>query len=97
MAISFPERALVMKLFYENQGNIVSIFHAFRLRKKLLHGPMSPQGMRDMISRFEENGPLCGQYSKRRKSISARVISAVATDVDEKSLTNDHGVSNTPG
>lgn len=93
MAISLPERALIVKLFYENHGNAAAALREFRRRKMLRSGPMSPQGVRDMISRFEKTGSLCVQRGRGRKPISAEVVSEVATAVVEQSLTNDHGIS----
>lgn len=93
MAISLPERALIVKLFYENQGNAVAALREFRRRKKLRRGPMSPQGVRDMISRFETTGSLGVQRGRGRKPIGAAVVSEVATAVVEQSLTNNRGTS----
>ena len=93
MATNLPERALIVKLFYENQGNAVAALREFRRRKKLRRGPMSPQGVRDMISRFETTGSLGVQRGRGRKPIGAEVVSEVATAVVEQSLTNDRGIS----
>ncbi|GBL92397.1 hypothetical protein AVEN_174691-1 [Araneus ventricosus] len=83
MVISLPERALIVKLFYENQGNAVVALREFRGRKKVRRRPTSPQGVRDMISRFDKTGWLCVLQGKGRKPISAKVVSEVATAVVE--------------
>ncbi|GFT60743.1 hypothetical protein NPIL_502471 [Nephila pilipes] len=78
---NLPERALIMKLTYENQSNVVATLRAFRCRKKLSGGPMSPQNVTNMISRLEEPGSLYVQHDRKRKSISAEVISEITTAV----------------
>ncbi|GBL84596.1 hypothetical protein AVEN_191063-1 [Araneus ventricosus] len=82
-----------MKLFEENLGNAVTALRKFRCRKKLRRGPVSPQGVRDMISRFEKTGSLYVQGGRGQKPICTEVVSEAATAVVEQSLTNDHGVS----
>ncbi|GFT25085.1 hypothetical protein NPIL_249721, partial [Nephila pilipes] len=63
---------------------------AFRCRRMLHRGPLSPQDVRDVISRFEET-MLSVQRNRGRNLISAKV-SEVAMSVIELSLTNDRVV-----
>ena len=58
MAVTLPERALLVKLFYENKGNAAAALREFRRLKNLRKGPLLPQALRRMISRFEKTGDL---------------------------------------
>ncbi|GFS67842.1 hypothetical protein TNCV_2295071 [Trichonephila clavipes] len=58
MTVSSVERALLVKLFHQNKGNASAAVGEFRRRKNLRRGPMSTNGIRAMIKRFEEKGKL---------------------------------------
>ena len=58
MAATLPERALLVKLFYENKGKAAAALRKFRLIKNLRKGPLLPQAVKRMIARFEKTGDL---------------------------------------
>ncbi|GFV88115.1 hypothetical protein TNCV_3242641 [Trichonephila clavipes] len=64
MTAYLVERALLVKLFYENKGNASAAVHEIRRRRNLLREPMSTKVIRPMIKRFEETRKL-GVQSRR--------------------------------
>ncbi|GFY18079.1 DUF4817 domain-containing protein [Trichonephila clavipes] len=58
MVVTLPERALLVKLFYESKGNAVAALREFRRLKNLRKGPLLPQVLKGMITRFEKTGHL---------------------------------------
>ena len=47
MVVTLPERALLVKLFYENKGNDAAALRKFCLIKNLRKGPILPQALND--------------------------------------------------
>ena len=58
MTLSKKERALLMKIFYQNGSNNSATLKEFRRMKRLRRGPMSVNGLKTMISVFEETAEL---------------------------------------
>ncbi|GFX41677.1 hypothetical protein TNCV_3110731 [Trichonephila clavipes] len=56
MAVAVVERALLVRLFYENKGNASAAALEFCHRKYLRRGPMSTKDIRAMVMRFEGTG-----------------------------------------
>lgn len=93
MAVTLPERALLVKLFYENKGNAPAALREFRRLKDLRKGPLLPQALRRMIARFEETGHLGVQPGRGRKPVRSDVVEDVATGIVEQSMDNVVGCS----
>ncbi|GFR24640.1 hypothetical protein TNCT_402021 [Trichonephila clavata] len=77
----------MVKLFYENKGNVSAAVREIRRRKNQLRGPMPTKGIRTMIKRFEETGKLGVQPGKRRKRVTQVLVDGVKTAVDAQSHT----------
>ncbi|GFW18704.1 DUF4817 domain-containing protein [Trichonephila clavipes] len=58
MAAMLPERASLVKLFYERKGNAAAALRVFRRLKNLRKGPLLPQALKRRIARFEKTGHL---------------------------------------
>ena len=67
MAVMLPERALLVKLFYENKRNSAAALRKFRLIKNLRKRPLLPQALKRMIVRFEKTRDLRIQPGRERK------------------------------
>ena len=80
-----PERALLVKLNYMIQCNASTALREFRSRKKLRKGPLSINGLKKIIKKFDETGSLTIRSGRGRKPISEDVITDVATVVVEGS------------
>ncbi|KAJ4431716.1 hypothetical protein ANN_20318 [Periplaneta americana] len=48
------DRALLVKLFYQNGSNSNAALREYRRQKQLRRGPMSSNGLKNMMERFEE-------------------------------------------
>ncbi|GBN77176.1 hypothetical protein AVEN_254910-1 [Araneus ventricosus] len=88
-----PERALLVKLFYENKGNAAAALREFRRLKNLRKVTLLPQALRRMIARFEKTGHLGVQRGRGRKSTRSDVVEDVATAIVEQSMDNVVGCS----
>ncbi|GFS57747.1 DUF4817 domain-containing protein [Trichonephila clavipes] len=92
MAATLPERALLVKLFYESKGNAAAALQ-FRRLKNLRKEPLLPQALKRMIARFEKTGHLGVQLGRGRKSTSSDVVEDVATAIVDQSMDNVIGCS----
>ena len=88
MAVTLPERSLLVKLFYENKGNSTTALRKFRLIKNLLKGSLFPQALKRMIARFKKTGDLRVQSSRGRKPTRSDIIEDVATAIVVQSMDN---------
>ncbi|GFX95952.1 uncharacterized protein TNCV_2085321 [Trichonephila clavipes] len=93
MAVTLPERALLVKLFYESKGNAAAALREFRRLKNLRKGPLLPQVLKIMITRFEKTGHLGVQPGRGRKSTRSDVVEDVATAIVDQSMHNVIGCS----
>ncbi|GFT03821.1 DUF4817 domain-containing protein [Trichonephila clavipes] len=88
MAVSFVERWLLVKLFYENKGNASAAVREFRHRKNLWRVPMSTKGIWALIKRFEETGKLGVQPGRGRNCVPPVLVDADKTAADAQSQTS---------
>ena len=58
MTLSTKECALLVKIFYQNGSNYSVTLKEFWHMKCLRRGPMSVDGLKNMIYKFEETGKL---------------------------------------
>ncbi|GFT95813.1 uncharacterized protein TNCV_311661 [Trichonephila clavipes] len=93
MPVTLPERALLVKLFYESKGNAAAALREFRRLKNLRKGPLLPQALKRMIARFEKTGHLGVQPGRGRKSTHSDVVEDVATAIVDPSMDNVIGCS----
>ncbi|GFW26390.1 DUF4817 domain-containing protein [Trichonephila clavipes] len=88
MAVTLPERALLVKLFYESKGNAAAALREFRRLKNLRKGPLLPQALKRMIARFGKTGHLGVQPGRGRKSTRSDVVEDVANAIVDQSMDN---------
>ncbi|GFV56093.1 uncharacterized protein TNCV_935471 [Trichonephila clavipes] len=93
MAVTLPERALLVKLFYESKGNAAAALREFRRLKNVRKGPLLPQALKRMIAGFEKTGHLGVQPGRGRKSTRSDVVEDVATTIVDQSMDNVIGCS----
>ena len=82
MAVTLPERALLVTLFYENKENAATGLRKIRLIKNLFKGPLLPQALKRMIARFEKTGDLRVQPGRRRTPTRSDIVEDVATAIN---------------
>lgn len=85
MGLTLPEHALLVKLYYLNKSNAAAALHEFRTQQKLRNRPLSLNGLKKMITKYEEPGSLAIHAGRGRKSVSEEVITDVATTIVEGS------------
>ncbi|GFW44439.1 hypothetical protein TNCV_1748681 [Trichonephila clavipes] len=90
MVVSLVERALLVKLFYENKMNASVAVLEFRHRKDIRCEPMSTEGIRAMIKRCEMS-KLGVEPGRCRKPITPVLVDAVKTAVEAQPQTSEFG------
>ena len=93
IAVTLPERALLVKFFYEDKGNAAAAIRKFHLIKNLRKGPLLPQAFKRKIARFEVTGDLRVQPGRGCKQTRSDIVEDVATDIVEQSMDNVAGCS----
>ena len=91
--LSLPDRALLVKLFYQRDENASAALREYRRLKELRRGPMTITNLRKMIERFETTGTLGVQSGRGRKRIKQEQIKEVATAVVDQATANTQGNS----
>lgn len=56
MVLSFPERAFLLKLFYQNENNVAEALSLYQRQKSLRTDPVTPCALQRMVKHFEETG-----------------------------------------
>ncbi|GFW64834.1 uncharacterized protein TNCV_3066911 [Trichonephila clavipes] len=86
MSLCLPDRALLVKLFYQNDNSAIVALRKFRtlLRK----GPLTAKNLRWMVTKFEETGSLNVRSGRGKKPVSAEAIEKVALQVEEDKSSN---------
>ena len=68
MSFSQPDRALLVKLFYQNNNS--AVLQKFRTLKGVRNGPLTVKILRIMIIKFEKTGSLNVCLGRGRKLVS---------------------------
>lgn len=99
MSPSLVERALLVKFFYLNQCNASAALRAFRKHKKMRkgNGPLSVNGLKAMVAKFEKTGSLKVQSGRGRKPVPQDTIEAVATAIVDRGQDNIAATSSARG
>ena len=84
MAIAKKDRALLVKLFYQNGSNSNAALRKYRQQKGLRRGPMSINGLKKMMKKFEETGELGVAPGRGRRPIPVEVVDEVAVAVADR-------------
>ena len=91
MTATLSERALLMKLSYENKGKVAAALRELCRLKNLLRGSLFPRPVRRVILQFEKTGDLRVQPGQGQKSTSSDVIEDVVTAIVKQSMDNNVG------
>ncbi|GFX44286.1 DUF4817 domain-containing protein [Trichonephila clavipes] len=79
MSLRLPDRALLVKLFYQNNNSAIVGLQKFRTLKGMRKGPMTAINLRLMVTKFEETGSLNVRSGRGRKRVSAEAIEESCT------------------
>ncbi|GFV89456.1 uncharacterized protein TNCV_4152721 [Trichonephila clavipes] len=88
MSLRLPHRALIVKLFYQNDNPAIVALRKFRTLKGLRKGPLTAKNLRLMVTKFEETESLNVRSGRGRKPVSAEAIEKVALQVEEGKASN---------
>ena len=77
------DRALLIKLFYQNGSNLSIALREYRRLNCLRKGPMSRHALKKMIQKFDATWNLGMMRGKGRKRISNETVEKVALAVLE--------------
>ncbi|GFX87584.1 DUF4817 domain-containing protein [Trichonephila clavipes] len=84
---------LINNYAQDQQSNAAAALREFRRLKNLRKGPLLPQALKRMITRFEKTGHLGVQPGRGRKSTRSDVVEEVATAIVDQSMDNVIGYS----
>ncbi|GFU40407.1 uncharacterized protein TNCV_4255811 [Trichonephila clavipes] len=84
MSLRLPDRALIVKLFYQNNNSAIVALRKFRTLKD----PLTVKNLRLMVTKFEETESLNVRSGRGRKPVYAEAIEKVALQVEEDKATN---------
>ncbi|GFU71866.1 uncharacterized protein TNCV_1628071 [Trichonephila clavipes] len=88
MSLCLPDRALLVKLFYQNDNSAIVSLRKFRTLKGLRKGPLTAKNLRLMVTKFEETGSLNVRSGRGKKPVSTEAIEKVALQVEEDKSSN---------
>ncbi|GFX77054.1 uncharacterized protein TNCV_1072541 [Trichonephila clavipes] len=88
MSLCLPDRALLVKLFYQNDNSTIVAQRKFRTLKGLRKGPLTAKNLRLMVTKFEETGSLNVRSGRGKKPVSAEAIEKVALQEEEDKSSN---------
>ncbi|GFW94696.1 uncharacterized protein TNCV_4247361 [Trichonephila clavipes] len=88
MSLCLPDRALLVKLFYQNDNSAIVTLRKFRTLKGLRKGPLTAKNLRLMVTKFEETGSLNVRSGRGKKAVSAEAIEKGALQVEEDKSSN---------
>ena len=96
MTLIMKDRTLFLKLFYKKDECALTAIGRFRTLKSMKSGPITTNGLRKMIAKFEETGSFDVKRGRGRKPVSAAAVQDVATALQEQT-SNDTGISSARG
>ncbi|GFT24852.1 uncharacterized protein TNCV_3021381 [Trichonephila clavipes] len=88
MSLCLPDRALLVKLFYQNDNSAIVTLRKFQILKGLRKGPLTAKNLRLMVTKFEEAGSLNVRSGRGKKPVSTEAIEKVALQVEEDKSSN---------
>ncbi|GFY34452.1 hypothetical protein TNCV_2821381 [Trichonephila clavipes] len=83
MSLCLPDRALLVKLFYQNDNSAIVALRKFRTLKGLRKGPLTAKNLQLMVTKFEKTGSLNVCSGRGNKPVSAEAIEKVVLQVEE--------------
>lgn len=91
MAVTMQDRAFLVKCYYECDSNERRALQRYRSVRGIRRGPMTPQGLRKMMAKFEATGLLSVAPGRGRKPASVETEEVVALAVEEATMESTHG------
>ncbi|GFW82071.1 uncharacterized protein TNCV_772001 [Trichonephila clavipes] len=88
MSLCLPDRALLVKLFYQNDNSAIVALRKFWTLKGLRKGPLTAKNLRLMVTKFVETTSLNVRSGRGKKPVSAEAIENVALQVEEDKSSN---------
>ncbi|GFX75086.1 DUF4817 domain-containing protein [Trichonephila clavipes] len=88
MSLRLPDRALLVKLFYQNDNSAIVALRKFRTLKGMRKGPLTAINLQLMVTKFKETGSLNVLSGRGRKPVSTEAIEKVALQVEEDKASN---------
>ncbi|GFT54240.1 DUF4817 domain-containing protein [Trichonephila clavipes] len=88
MSLCLPDRALLVKLFYQNDNSAIVALRKFRKLKGLRKGPLTAKNLRLIVTKFEETGSLNVRSGIGKKQLSAEAKEKVTLQVEEDKSSN---------
>ncbi|GFV17549.1 hypothetical protein TNCV_4028791 [Trichonephila clavipes] len=94
MSLRLPDRALLVKFFYQNDYPAIVALRKFQTLKGMRKSPLPAKNLRLTVSKFEETGSLNVRSGRGRKPVSAEAIEKVALQVEEDKASNVQASTN---
>ncbi|GFX52012.1 uncharacterized protein TNCV_4653411 [Trichonephila clavipes] len=88
MSLRLLDRALLVKLFYQNDNSVIVALRKFWTLKEMREGPLTAKNLRLMVTKFEETGSLNVRSGRGRKPVFAEAIEKVALQVEVDKASN---------
>ncbi|GFX99658.1 uncharacterized protein TNCV_3053151 [Trichonephila clavipes] len=88
MSLRLPDRALIVKLFYQIDNSAIVGLQKFQTLMGMRKGPLIVKNLRLMVTKFEETESLNVRSGRERKPVSAEAIEKVALQVKEDKASN---------
>ncbi|GFS81324.1 DUF4817 domain-containing protein [Trichonephila clavipes] len=88
MPLRLPDRALIVKLFYQNDNSALVALRKFRTLEGMRKGPLTVKNLQLMVTKFEETESLNVRSGRGRKPVSTEAIEEVALQVEEGKASN---------
>ncbi|GFX00672.1 uncharacterized protein TNCV_2236791 [Trichonephila clavipes] len=88
MSLCLPDRALLVKLFYQNDNSAIVALQKFRTLKGLRKGPLTTKNLRLMVTIFEETESSNVLSGRGKTPVSAEAIEKVALQVEYDKSSN---------
>ena len=85
MSLTKKDRVLLIKLFYQNGGNLSIALPEYRRLNCLRKGSMSKQALKKMVQNFKEIEDLSVMRGRRRKRISNEILEVAYAVVESES------------
>ncbi|GFX53501.1 DUF4817 domain-containing protein [Trichonephila clavipes] len=88
MSLCLPDRALLVKLLYQNDNSAIVALRKFRTLKRLRKVPLTAKNLRLMVTKFEETGSLNVRSGRGKIPVSTEAIEKVALQVEGDKSSN---------
>ena len=89
-------RALFLKLYYKNDECALRAIMRFQTLKSTKSGPITTNGLRKIIAKFEETGSFDVKRGRGIQPVSPATVEDVATALQEQT-SSDAGISSARG